>query len=218
MTRLTAFSLSARPALLAALALAAAGCGSAPDAERTAQATGTADRADAAPTAGAADQADAEDLGLPEDFMDSEEEFHQPPRPRRAALGETITMTGTNIGVRLRVRATRVMDPAGADGRPPRAGRRYVAVELQLANTGITVFESPLGDAELAVGAGRRVAPADGAGASCSNGLDAPLRLDVGDRTAGCLVFEVPAERQPTSLQLALEAEPVADGGTWELG
>ena len=31
-----------------------------------------------------------------------EAEYHQPPKPAEAELGETITLTGTNIGVRLR--------------------------------------------------------------------------------------------------------------------
>ena len=37
-----------------------------------------------------------------------EEEYHQPPKPAEAGLGETITLTGTNIGVRLRVTVTGV--------------------------------------------------------------------------------------------------------------
>ena len=35
---------------------------------------------------------------------DVETEYHQPPRPAEAGLGETITLTGTNIGIRLRSR------------------------------------------------------------------------------------------------------------------
>ena len=33
---------------------------------------------------------------------DVEGEYHQPPKPAEAGLGEPITLTGTNIGVRLR--------------------------------------------------------------------------------------------------------------------
>ena len=37
-----------------------------------------------------------------------EAEYHQPPKPAEAKLGETITLTATNIGVRLDVTATKV--------------------------------------------------------------------------------------------------------------
>ena len=39
---------------------------------------------------------------------DVEAEYHQPPKPAEAGLGETITLTGTNIGVRMRVTVTGV--------------------------------------------------------------------------------------------------------------
>ena len=42
---------------------------------------------------------------------DVEEEYHQPPKPASADLGETITLTGNNIGVRLRVTPTALLDP-----------------------------------------------------------------------------------------------------------
>ena len=34
---------------------------------------------------------------------DVETEYHQPPRPAEAGLGEPITLTGTNIGIRQKV-------------------------------------------------------------------------------------------------------------------
>ena len=43
-----------------------------------------------------------------DDHIDVETEYHQPPKPAEAALGEPITLTGTNIGVRLKVTPTKV--------------------------------------------------------------------------------------------------------------
>ena len=56
-----------------------------------------------------------------------EAEYHQPPKPATGGIGDAITLTGTNIGVRLRVTPTRVVDPADAS-RPARDGMRWVGV------------------------------------------------------------------------------------------
>ena len=64
---------------------------------------------------------------------DVEAEYHQPPKPAEAGLGETITLTGTNIGVRLRVTVTGVKRVSS-----------YLAVELALENTGIANHEGVL--------------------------------------------------------------------------
>src|SRR3712207_1003707 len=48
-----------------------------------------------------------------------EAEYHQPPRPATGGIGDTITLTGTNIGVRARVPPARRSNPP-----PPRRTRR----------------------------------------------------------------------------------------------
>jgi hypothetical protein len=140
---------------------------------------------------------------------DIETEYHQPPRPAEAGLGETITLTGTNIGIRLRVTPTKV-DTVGD----------HVAVHLKLENTGITVYEAPLRQAALTYGSGEPVLVATGERAACSNGFEAEtLRLDVGRKTTGCLLFPAPdGDEEPTRFQLALEIVPTDAGGIWNLG
>ena len=82
---------------------------------------------------------------------DVEAEYHQPPKPAEAALGETITLTGTNIGIRQRVTVTAVDDLG-----------EYTAVRLKLENTGITVYEAPLRNAALTFADGEPQPPAHG--------------------------------------------------------
>ena len=146
-----------------------------------------------------------------------EAEYDQPPKPARTTLGKPIVLNGINIGVRLRVVATRVLDPAPGVGKPAGTGKRYVAVELTALSTGIAVFESDIRSAALSYGPGRVAQPVRTVTASCSNGFDTVVRLDVGDRITGCLLFRVPDDAKPRSLQLALESRPVQDGGTWAL-
>jgi hypothetical protein len=142
---------------------------------------------------------------------DVEEEYHQPPKPARADLGETITLTGNNIGVRLRVTPTALVRSAGP-------GDKYVAVKLKLKSTGITIYESELRSAMMRFSNGRRVPTAFGVKASCSNGFQRHIRLDVGLRTSGCILFKRPAGATPRTMRLALEEIPPGEGGLWRLG
>ncbi len=79
-----------------------------------------------------------------------------------ASVGEPITLTGTNIGVRMRVTVTGV----------ERTGSWW-AVNLTMENIGIAVHDSELTNAALTFPDGKSQGIAEGAKASCSNGFDA---------------------------------------------
>jgi hypothetical protein len=146
---------------------------------------------------------------------DVEAEYHQPPRPATGGIGETITLTGTNIGVRLRVTVTAVTDPVEAS-RAPRAGKRYVAVGLRLRSTGIAIYDGPLTNARLRYPGGA-AKPATGVKAECSHGFQRTLRIDDQRPARGCLLFALPEDAEPDELLLALETVPAAAGGRWSL-
>lgn len=205
---------------IAVLAALAAGCGSNDDAEP-----------DAATPTPAASPDSAAQQGLPTGYEaavrayygdhshadegDVEAEYHQPPKPATGEVGDTITLTGSNIGVRARVTVTGVKDNVEAS-EPPSDGTRYVAVDLRLRSTGITILEGQLANAELTYRGGRAQA-VDGVEAECSNGFEDEVRIEVGRSARGCLLFEVPSGRKPQQLQLALELVPVEVGGIWRL-
>jgi hypothetical protein len=136
-----------------------------------------------------------------------EAEYHQPPKPAEAGMGETITLTGTNIGVRMEVTVTGV----------ERVDDRLVAVKLRLDNTGITVYEAPLEHATVTYPGGEPQGVALDATAECSNGFDEVLRLDTARSRDGCLLFEADGDALPERFQLALEVVPVEAGGIWNL-
>ncbi len=139
---------------------------------------------------------------------DVEIEYHQPPRPAEAGLGETITLTGTNIGIRQKVTVTKV-DRAGD----------YTAVHLKLENTGITVYEAPLRNATVTYADGD---PVGGRGGREREVLQRherdTWRNDVGRTKTGCLLFPAHGELPPERFQLALEIVPANAGGIWNLG
>jgi hypothetical protein len=136
-----------------------------------------------------------------------EEEYHQPPKPAEAGLGETITLTGTEIGVRFDVTVTDVK-PEGDD---------LMAVHLKLESTGITIYDRPIDHATLTYPGEEPVPVKAGASAECSNGFDENLRIDVGDTSEGCILFPRSGDKAPERFQLALEVVPTEAGGIWNL-
>jgi hypothetical protein len=137
---------------------------------------------------------------------DIEIEYHQPPRPAEAAVGDTITLTGTNIGVRLEVTVRKVSDVGDK-----------TAVDLRLLNTGIAIHDDAFRSAALTYANGKTVEVA-AEQAKCSNGFDGVVRIEVSFKARGCLVFPKSGDAKPERFQLALENVPVDAGGIWNLG
>jgi hypothetical protein len=218
--RITTISTSSFAALLAALllALGLAACGGHDPQTAPAQATHAGDEDHAgedeehadlpAPVREYYDHAH-EHEELDDELAAIEAEYHQPPEPPRAGAGEVITLTGTNIGVRLRVKLVGPLQPVSV------GGRDYLAANLQLRNTGITIFEAELGQARLVDAAGKAAEPVLGVKAPCSHGFQGLMRLDVARQARGCVLF--PATGDPQELQLALEQVPAEAGGRWAL-
>ncbi len=139
---------------------------------------------------------------------DIEAEYHQPPKPAEAGLGETITLTGSNIGVRMRVTVTGVKRVSS-----------YQAVELELENTGITNYQGALTSAALTYGDGEPQPLVEGATAPCSKDLGFEMIfIPVSGKASGCLLFAPSESGEPERFQLALETVPVTAGGIWNLG
>ena len=109
---------------------------------------------------------------------DVEEEYHQPPKPAEAGLGETIVLTGTNLGVRLKVTVT---DVTTTD--------RYTAVHLLLEGSGTAIYNDAFRGAALTYDNGDPQPLAEGAKAGCSNGFEDVIRLETPRKRKGCLLF-----------------------------
>jgi hypothetical protein len=139
---------------------------------------------------------------------DVEAEYHQPPMPAEAEVGGSITLTGTNIGIRQQVTVTKVA----------RTGK-YVAVHVRFENTGIAVYEAAIVNAAVTYADGDPVGLAEGAQASCSKGLNRyTVRIEVSQSKSGCLLFPAKGRTLPERFQLGLENVPADAGGIWNLG
>jgi hypothetical protein len=135
----------------------------------------------------------------------TEGEYHQPPKPAEAGVNGTITLTGTNIGVRFDVTVTKV----------ERVSERYVGVFVDMKSTGITIFQGPF-SGEVTYPGGKLEALDLEGEAECAEWLD-ELYIDVGDSASGCLLFPASGSDLPERVQLALETVPANAGGIWNL-
>lgn len=141
------------------------------------------------------------------EYGSAEAEYHQPPKPAEAKLGEPIELTGTEIGVRFKVTPTKVAP----------VGKNLMAVHLTFESTGVTNYDRPMEMASITY-PGEEPTPVDtGASAKCSNGLDDVIRMDVNRTHKGCLLFPRSGDKQPERFQLALEVVPTLAGGIWHL-
>ncbi len=146
------------------------------------------------------------------EFPDNTElAFHQPPKPPEAGIGETITLTGTNLGIRMKVTVTGTEAvTAGSE--------RYQAVNLRIESAGVAIHDDEFRAATVSYTDGDPQALVKDVEADCSNGFDSIVRIEVGDTASGCLLFPANRLGAPSTFQMALELIPVTAGGIWNLG
>ncbi|MET8985636.1 DUF4352 domain-containing protein [Nonomuraea wenchangensis] len=140
-----------------------------------------------------------------------------------AALGQPLTLTGTDPGVSVAVTVEQLVSPATPADElfKPATGNRFVAVQLALANQGQSAYSDTLGVGALLVdGAGqeyranptarvREAQPFDGAGS---------VTIGAGESRRGALVFEIPETATPATFRFALDGGLATQKGEWRLG
>ncbi len=135
---------------------------------------------------------------------DVEAEYHQPPKPPVTTAGGKITLTGSEIGVRMQTTVTKV-EPEGD----------FLAVYVDAVSDGIAMFAGPI-HGELTFPGGKVVANDATAEAECTKTLQG-LWVAEGEHAKGCLLFPVDGDEQPEQVQVALETVPAEAGGIWTL-
>ena len=133
-------------------------------------------------------------------------------------IGTPITIRGT--ATELEVTVQRVLDPVS--GSPAdqtlHSGDRFVGVELRLRNIGQGVYsESPLSDSKLLLADGSQADGVNLLGGPCGGRFALHASLRPGERTSGCVPFEVAAGRRPDRFQFSLDSGYGTEVGTWNL-
>lgn len=133
-----------------------------------------------------------------------------------AVLGETITLTGSDVEVAVTPR--RVLDPAPTgEWDTPSAGSRYVAVEFSLHNSGDSPYSDSPSNGMVLIDDGDRQYSSTLADAEGCGRLGGGVRMAEGDTRVGCVVFELPDGVTPAALQVALDSGFASATGRWDL-
>ncbi|MFF4342210.1 DUF4352 domain-containing protein [Kitasatospora sp. NPDC001540] len=134
-----------------------------------------------------------------------------------AAVGSTIALKGTGDGEACDVTVVKVVDPAAPKDQysSPEAGKRYVAVQFRLKNTGTASYsDSPGNGAQLVDTEGQRFTDTyqeTTAGPSFSGSV----AIAPGDTALGFVTFEVPASSRIAKVQFALNSGFANGIGQW---
>ncbi|WP_262699719.1 MULTISPECIES: DUF4352 domain-containing protein [Streptomyces] len=196
---------------VAILCLPLAACGSeddkdsgistAPKAESSSQAASTHETADAE---------DAEDAAAADESK----------QPTDARVGDTITLSGQEDGEQLDVTLKKWLDPAKSadEFTTPAAGKRWVAVQIQLTNTGTTTYsDSPSNCVQAADSDGQRFDATFG-DITAGPQMASDLKLPAGDKALGWVVVEVPKASKIATLQFTMNSGFADETGQWKIG
>ncbi|GAA2317853.1 DUF4352 domain-containing protein [Streptomyces violaceusniger] len=101
---------------------------------------------------------------------------------------------------------------------PPRAGKRWVAVQVQLTNTGTTTYsDSPSNCVQAADSDGQRF-DATFADITAGPQMTSDLKLPAGDKALGRVVVEVPKASKIATLQFTMNSGFADQTGQWKIG
>ena len=137
----------------------------------------------------------------------------------QAEVGDTLDLTGDDVGARMAVEVTRVVDPAPAadEFSNPDPGDRLVSVQFSLRNTGSAVYsDSPSNGAQIVDSSGQGY---DSSFDNTSAGPPFPAIEHVapGDSALGYVTFEVPDGVRVAQVQLTLDSGYADDTGQWDV-
>lgn len=126
---------------------------------------------------------------------------------KKAGVGDTINLNSTKAGNTMQVTLTKVVDPSTAANEfsKPDAGKRYVAVQIRIANHGqATYSEDPQILVKAVDALGQHYDVDFGTDTTAGPSMDSGLKLAPGDATLGFLVFQVPTGQKIVTVQYTL--------------
>lgn len=139
--------------------------------------------------------------------------------PSTAAVGSALTLQGMDPGLKVKVTVARLVDPAtpASDYMKPKAGNRFVAVEVTLENVGQAVYsDAPTNSGILIDGENQqhRSTYQDVREGQSFGGM---ATINAGDKRKGVIVFEVPEGSKLTKFQFGLNSGFARQKGEWTL-
>lgn len=136
-----------------------------------------------------------------------------------AKVGDTITVHGFEDGSQLDVTVTKWVDPAksGDEFSAPSAGKRWVAAQFELVNTGTKVYsDSPSNGAQVADTQGQRFMSTIG-DVSAGPSMTSSAKVPPGEKALGYIAFEVPKDSKVASVQFTMDSGMAEQTAQWKV-
>ena len=135
--------------------------------------------------------------------------------PTKVALGEEATLTG--LKGEMKVRVTKVVDPLpNPETERPKAGRRFVGVQVTLTNVGKEAYrDAPLNGSMLVTDLPKAANPTILIGGRCTSKLGTKLRMPAGSKKALCLPFQVKKKAKISAFRFRLNSGFGPETGEW---
>lgn len=136
-----------------------------------------------------------------------------------AKIGGTISLTGMHGDEKLAVTLVKVADPAKSSEEfsGPSDGKRWVAVQIRVTNTGTAAYaDSPGNGAKLVDTQSQRYSETFG-NTTLGQAMDTDVKLAPGDSALGVILFEVPADQKLATFQFALDSGFADQTGQWQM-
>jgi hypothetical protein len=140
--------------------------------------------------------------------------------PAVAKVGDTIGLKGMNQGASADITVVKVVDNAqsATDGISPADGKRWVAVQFRIKNTGTAAYsDAPSNGATVLDDQGQSYNSVVG-DTTAGQSFPVPLNIAAGDTALGYITFEVPNGTKLTKAQFTLDSGFADQTGQWQLG
>ncbi|MFI6685213.1 DUF4352 domain-containing protein [Streptomyces sp. NPDC050485] len=142
-----------------------------------------------------------------------------PSRAKAAAVGDTIKIEGTGSGEQLDVTVKQWLDPAGSANEfsGPQDGKRWVAAQFELLNTGSASYEdSPSNGAQAADTTGQRF-PSTFGEITAGPQMPAATKIPPGEKALGWILFEIPKASEIATVQFTMNSGFANQTGQWSV-
>ena len=139
----------------------------------------------------------------------------KPPGPKKAALGDELTLKGLRGDMKVRV--TGIVDPLpDPETERPKAGRRFVGVRVSLTNAGDQPYrDAPLNGSMLVTDLPKAANPTILIGGNCPSKLGTRLRMPAGSSKRLCLPFQVKKKAKISAFRFRLNSGFGPETGEW---
>lgn len=140
-------------------------------------------------------------------------------KPKKAAVGDVITLEGNEDGSKIAVRLLKIVDPvSGGEFDQASKGKRYIGVRVRLSNQGSTTYsDSPSNGASLIMSGDEQADSTLIAGGECSSQFSSSAKISPGTKQSGCLAFEAPKAKKPRRFQFTLDSGFGPATGEWTI-